>query len=159
MITKTASITNATAVAMTPFVILSQTGFFQDLTPEQLRKVAALSRMQQCDEGHHIYDIGEPATKAYVLVRGMVRLAIGLGERNTSAGDILRRGELFGWAALTPHSNLRIATASCLTPCRFLVIDGARLIGLMEDDHTLGYRLTTRLTRLITSTLTAFAAG
>ncbi len=151
--------TNQTAAANTPFVILSQTGFFRDLTPEQLRRVAALSRMQQCDAGHRVYNIGEPATKAYVLVRGMVRLAIGLGERNASAGDILRRGELFGWAALTPDSTVRIATASCLTPCRFLVIDGAELIGLMEEDHTLGYHLMTRLTRLITSTLTAFAAG
>ena len=151
--------TNQTVAAMTPFVILSQTSFFQDLTTEQLRGVADLSRMQECSEGQQIYNIGEPASTVYVLVRGMVRLAIGLGNRNASAGDILRRGEVFGWAALTPASSLRIATASCLTPCRFLAIDGAELIGLMEQDHTLGYRLMTQLNRLITGTLTAFAAG
>lgn len=151
--------TNQTAAAMTPFVILSQTGFFQDLTPDQLRSVAALSCMQECSQGQQIYNIGEPANMVYVLRRGMVRLAIGLGNRNASAGDILRRGEVFGWAALTPASSLRIATASCLTPCRFLAIDGAGLIGLMEDDHTMGYRLMIQLNRLITGTLTAFAAG
>ena len=32
---------------------------------------------------------------------------------------------MFGWAALTPPRNVRIATASCLAPCRFLVIDEA----------------------------------
>ena len=29
----------------------------------------------------------------------------------------------------------------------------------MEQDHTLGYRVMTQVTRLITSTLTAFAGG
>lgn len=156
---KTASMSTHTAIAATPFVILSQTGFFQGLTPDQLRRVAASSRMEQWDEGRQVYNIGEPATEAYVLVRGMVRLAIGLGERNASAGNILRRGEVFGWAALTPNSSVRIATASCLTPCQFLAIDGPSLIRLMEEDHTLGYRLMAQLNRLITSTLTAFAAG
>jgi toluene monooxygenase system ferredoxin subunit len=151
--------TNPTAAAMTPYVILSQTRFFGELSPEQLRRVAALSRMESCGEGEQIYNIGEAAPKVYVLVRGTVRLAIGLGKRHVSAGDILRRGEVFGWAALTPDSSLRIATASCLSACRLLAVDGAGVIALMEEDHTLGYRLMTQLNRLITGTLTTFAAG
>ena len=152
--------TNPSATtAMTPFVILSQTDFFRDLTPDQLRAVVELSCIQECSEGQLIYNIGESASTVYVLVHGMVRLAIGRGSRNASAGDILRRGEVFGWAALTPASSLRIATASCLTSCRFLAIDGAALIELMEGDHTLGYHLMTQLNLLITGTLTAFAAG
>ena len=71
----------------------------------------------------------------------------------------MRRGEVFGWAALTPSCNLRIATASCLTPCSLLAVDGAGLMAHMEQDHTLGYRVMTQVTRLITSTLTAFAGG
>jgi CRP-like cAMP-binding protein len=145
--------------AMTPFGILQQTAFFGDLNPAQLERVARLSEMQNCAESDKVYGIGDPARSVYVLVRGMVRLAVGLGERNASAGDILRRGEVFGWAAMTPSCSLRIATASCVTPCSFLAIDGAALIELMEADHTLGYRLTTQLNRLITSTLTAFAGG
>ena len=88
----------------------------------------------------------------------MVRLAIGLGNRSASAGDI-RRGEVFGWAALKPTRACASPPPSCLIPCRFLAIDGAELIGLMEQDHTLGYRLMTQLNRLITGTPTAFAAG
>ena len=37
--------------------------------------------------------------------------------------------------------------------------DGVGLMKLMEQDHTLGYRLMTQLTRLVTGTLTAFASG
>ena len=151
--------TNATTEETTPFRILSQTNFFGQLTPSQLECVTALSTVQDCEEGQQVYRVGDPANVVYVLVHGTVRHAIGFGNRNASVGDILRRGELFGWAALTPPRNVRIATACCLTHCRFLVIDGAGLIALMEHDHTLGYRLMTQLNRLITSTLTSFAGG
>lgn len=151
--------THHSADAATRGGILSHTDFFQGLTPGQIDCVAAVAEMQQFEGGRQIYRIGEPAKAVYVLVDGTVRLAIGFGGRNAQAGDIVRRGDLFGWAALTPGSNQRIATASCLSPCDILAFDGVDLINLMEQDHTLGYRLMTQLTRLITGTLTAFAGG
>ena len=151
--------TNPLATALTPVAILSRTRFFGQLTAKQLERVAALSEWQQYAEGQKVYRIGEPAAAVYVLVQGMVSLTINFGDRNASAGDIVRRGELFGWAALTPNCNLRIATASCLTSCSLLAVDGTGLVGLMEQDHTVGYRLMTQLSQLISGTLTAFAGG
>lgn len=151
--------TNESAKALTPVAILSQTVFFRELTPGQIERVAALSEMQQCKRDQQVYRIGEPAKAIYVLVQGTVRMAVDFGGRNASAGDVVRRGEVFGWAALTPSCNVRIATASCLTPCSFLAVDGAGLVRLMEQDHTLGYRVMKQLTLLITGTLTAFAGG
>ena len=151
--------TTQTNAAETPGGLLSQTHFFGGLTPSQLERIAGLSTVLECEAGQQVYRVGDPADRVYVLVHGTVRHAIGFGERHASVGDILRRGELFGWAALTPPRNVRIATASCLAPCRFLVIDGVGLIDLMEQDHTLGYRLMSQLNRLITGTLTSFAGG
>ncbi len=51
--------TNASAEAATPTVILAQTGFFRDLNPRQLGQVATLSEMQEWPEGHQVYAIGE----------------------------------------------------------------------------------------------------
>lgn len=146
-------------IGPTPTAVLSQTDFFKELSAAQIVRIAALSEIQDCGEGQQIYRLGEPARAVYVLMKGNVRMAIAFGGRNANAGDIVRRGEVFGWAALTPRCNLRIATASCLTPCVFLAIDGASLIELMEQDHTLGYILMKQLTQLITGTLTAFAVG
>lgn len=145
--------------ASKPATILAQTAFFGELDHAQIERVAALSRMQEYASGKQIYRIGEPATSVYVLVTGTVRMAIAYGGRNANAGDVVRRGEVFGWAALTPRCNLRIATATCVTPCRFLALDGAGLLGLMDEDHTLGYFTMKQLTQLITGTLTAFAGG
>ncbi len=151
--------TNQLADAAKPAAILSHTDFFRGLTPDQIDRVAAVCEMQQFESGHQVYHIGEPAKAVYVLVDGTVRMAIGFGGRNANTGDIVRRGDVFGWAALTPGCNQRIATASCLSPCDILAVDGVGLMNLMEQDHTLGYRLMTQLTRLITGTLTAFAGG
>lgn len=150
---------NKMAEARTPLGILSTTSFFGELNEQQLEAVSALCKLQECREGEQIYRVGEPASMVYVLVRGMVRLAVGYGERSTSTGSVLRRGDVFGWAALTPACNQRIATASCMTASSLLAIDGSNLLRLMERDHTLGYRLMSQLNRLITSTLSAFAGG
>lgn len=145
--------------ASTPAVVLARTAFFGDLNAVQIARVADLAEMQEGRGGEQIYRIGEPAKSVYVLMSGTVRMGIAYGSRNANAGDVVRRGEVFGWAALTPRSNLRIATASCLTDCRFLAVDGVGLTRLMEEDHTLGYLVMKQLTQLITGTLTAFAGG
>lgn len=148
-----------TPVATPAASVLEQTRFFGDLTPPQLQRVAALGTLEQRAEGEVLYRTGEPARDMYVLVQGLVRMAVGYHGRSASGGDVLRRGEVFGWAALTPTCNLRVATASCLAPCVLLALNGERLLALMEQDHTIGYRLTTQLTRLITGTLSALAGG
>jgi hypothetical protein len=142
-----------------PADVLSQTDFFAVLTPDQLRRVGSISQIQEHAEGVRIYNHGDPAKYFYVLAAGMVRFAIGFGNRKASAGDILRRGNVFGWAALTPGAKCRIATASCVTHCTVLAIDGDTLNDLMEQDTALGFQLMKQLNLLVTGTLTAFAAG
>ncbi|MEB0012971.1 cyclic nucleotide-binding domain-containing protein [Glaciimonas sp. CA11.2] len=138
---------------------MTQTKFFSGLSESQLALVASVSRVEEWPSGHSIYKIGENANTLYVLMDGMVRFAISLGSRETSAGDILHRGQVFGWSSLTPTSNIRLATASCMTTCKILAIDGKGLSSIMEQDHTIGYRVLTQVTALITGTLVAFACG
>ena len=139
--------------------VLEQTDFFSVLTDEQRAGVSRICRRQDFPEAQPIYNHGELAKYFYVLAEGTVRFAVGFGRRNASAGDMLRRGNVFGWAALTPTTKYRIATASCLTPCAVLAIDGDEFLGLMEQDNALGFQVMKQLNLLITGTLTAFAAG
>ena len=144
---------------LTPIQVLAHTDFFGGIDAKRLEHIAAISELQQHREGSHIYNLGEPAKNLYVLVDGMVRFAIGFGNRNASAGEILRRGQVFGWAALAPSVKQRIATGTCLSPCTVLAIDGQALNDLMERDNALGFRVMKQLNVLITGTLTAYAAG
>ena len=115
--------------------------------------------MRSFPEDTRIYTVGDPIDDFYVLADGVVRFTLGLGKRETSAGDIIRRGDVFGWAPLVEGHPRRIATAYCLTPCEVVAIDGGALNALMESDAPLGYSLMKKLAVLLTSELVAFAAG
>lgn len=139
--------------------ILAQTAFFSALTPQQIRQISALGRIEHYPQDTRIYGLGDNAADFYVLIDGMVRFTIGLGNRQTHAGQILKRGELFGWAALMENTQQRIAAALAITPCTVIAVNGDQLLVLMDQDHTLGYRIMQQLNVLITGNLTSFASG
>ena len=139
--------------------LLGEARFFAGLTKSQLERVAQIARMRSFPKDTRIYTVGDAVDDFYVLADGMLRFTLGLGKRDTSAGDIIRRGEVFGWAPLVEGHARRIATAYCLTACEVVAIDGAALNRLMEADSDLGFRLMKKLAVLLTSELVAFAAG
>ena len=139
--------------------VLAEARFFSGLTEEQRAQIAALASVKTFPQDTRIYTIGDAVDDFYVLAEGMVRFTLGLGKRETSAGDIIRRGDVFGWAPLVEGQPRRIATAYCLTACAVVAIDGAGLMALMEGEASLGYGLMKKLAVLLTSELVAFAAG
>jgi CRP-like cAMP-binding protein len=139
--------------------VLAEARFFSGLTRPQLERVAALGRMRSFPKDTRIYTVGDTVDDFYILGDGMVRFTLGLGKRETSAGEIIRRGEVFGGAPLVEGHARRSATAYCLTPCEVVAIDGAALNALMESDVALGYALLKKLAVLLTSELVTFAAG
>ena len=139
--------------------VLAQARFFSGLSKPQLERVAALGRVRSFPQDTRIYTVGDAVDYFYVLADGMVRFTLGLGKRETSAGDIIRRGDVFGWAPLVENQPRRIATAYCLTACEVVAIDGAALMALMESEASIGYALMKKLAVLLTSELVAFAAG
>ena len=139
--------------------VLSQARFFSGLDKSQLERVAALGRARSFPADTRIYTVGDTVDDFYVLADGMIRFTLGLTKRDTAAGDIIRRGDVFGWAPLVEGHARRIATAYCLTACEVVAIDGAALNGLMEADSALGFALLKKLAVLLTSELVAFAAG
>jgi 3-methyl-2-oxobutanoate hydroxymethyltransferase len=139
--------------------VLAQARFFSGLVRPQLERVGALAKLRTFPKDTRIYVVGDPVDDFYVLADGMVRFTLGLGKRETSAGEIIRRGDVFGWAALVAGHSRRIATAYCLTPCEVLAINGAELLALMDADPALGYALMKQLAALLTSELVTFAAG
>jgi CRP-like cAMP-binding protein len=139
--------------------VLAEARFFSGLDGAQLARVAALGRARSFPQDTRIYTVGDAVDDFYVLADGMVRFTLGLGKRDTAAGDIIRRGDVFGWAPLVEGHARRIATAYCLTPCEVIAIDGSALVRLMESEPVLGYALLKKLAVLLTSELVAFAAG
>ncbi|MEO5694527.1 MAG: cyclic nucleotide-binding domain-containing protein [Usitatibacter sp.] len=133
--------------------------FFSRLDARQLDRLAGVGRLLAFPQDTRIYTIGDEVDDFYVLAEGTVRFTLGLGKRETAAGDIIRRGDVFGWAALVEGYSRRIATAYCLTACEVVALDGAALRAFMDSDPLAGYLVMKQLAVLLTSELTAFAAG
>jgi CRP-like cAMP-binding protein len=134
-------------------------GFFGRLAPAVLERLAGIGRVVDFPQDTRIYTIGDTVDDFYVLAEGAVRFTLGLGKRETAAGDIIRRGEVFGWAAVVEGYSRRIATAYCITACEVVALDGPGLRAFMDDDPLAGYLIMKQLAVLLTSELTAFAAG
>lgn len=86
------------ALSLDCAAVLGQARFFSGLSKAELGRVAALGRMRTFPQDTRIYTIGDAVDYFYVLAEGMVRFTLGLGKRDTTAGDIIRRGDVFGWA-------------------------------------------------------------
>lgn len=138
---------------------LAASAFFADLTTDQLEALAPLFRVEEYPRGAEIYNLGDQAVDFYVLVEGLVRFTIGRGGRQATAGELIRSGEIFGWAAVVERAQRRIATAYCLTACRVLAINGNEFLKAMDRDHSMGYHVMKQLNFLITGELTSFASG
>jgi toluene monooxygenase system ferredoxin subunit len=139
--------------------VLAQARFFTGLDRAQLDRIAALGQTRSFQADTRIYTVGDAVDHFYVLADGMVRFTLGLSKRDTAAGDIIHRGDVFGWAALVEGHRQRIATAYCLTACEVVALDGTALTRLMETDARIGFAVMKKLAVLLTSELVALAAG
>jgi toluene monooxygenase system ferredoxin subunit len=112
-------------------------------------KLAALARREEYDQGAVIYGVGDPAEDFFVLDSGRVEFRIGRDERTSPAGFMLRKGEVFGWAALLDSHPRRIASARCVERSAVLRIDGKQTLNALEADPASGFLVMKRLSALI----------
>jgi len=122
---------------------------FTGASEATLAALAALARREEYDQGAAIYVVGDPADDFFVLDSGRVEFRIGRDERTSPAGFMLRKGEVFGWAALLDGHPRRIASARCLERSAVLRIDGKRTLKALEADPASGYLVMKRLSALI----------
>jgi toluene monooxygenase system ferredoxin subunit len=62
---------------------------------------------------------------------------------------MLKKGKVFGWAALLEGYLARIASARCLEASSLLRINGRAALGVLEDDPSASFIVMRRLAVLI----------
>lgn len=145
-------------IYLIPPSALDSSELFKGLPQETLAKLQALCRPETHHEGSTLYRVGDAAEDLYILESGRVEFLIGRDDRTTPAGFVLRRGEVFGWAALMDGQPVRIAKATCLEESAVLRINGKEVLKALESDPAAGYLVMRRLAELITRYLTASGA-
>lgn len=125
---------------------LSAGELFQGIGAATLQALMQLARREELAEGGVLYRPGDPAEDFFVLESGRVEFQIGRAER---AGFMLKKGEVFGWAALLDGYPARIASARCLEQSSVLRINGRAALGVLEKDPAAGFVVMRRLAALI----------
>jgi toluene monooxygenase system ferredoxin subunit len=128
---------------------------FNGLAARTLEALAALAKVEEHAKGATLYRPGDPAEDLYVLDAGRVEFLIGRGEHAAPGGFMLKKGEVFGWAALLDGYPNRIASARCLEDSRLLRINGKRALGVLEQDSQAGFVVMRRLAALVARYLAA----
>lgn len=131
---------------------------FAGIAEETLAKIKALATREEYPQGGTLYTVGDPAEDFYVLESGRVEFLIGRDERTRPAGFMLRKGEVFGWAALLESQPVRIAKATCLERSTLLRVNGKRVLNVLEADPASGYLVMRRLSSLIARYLASSGA-
>jgi toluene monooxygenase system ferredoxin subunit len=131
---------------------------FNGIGKGTLEALTRLAQREEFAEGSVIYRLGDPADDFFALESGRVEFQIGRDERVNPAGFMLRKGEVFGWAALLENHPQRIASARALERSALLRINGKQALKLLETDPASGYLVMRRLSGLIARFLAAAGA-
>jgi toluene monooxygenase system ferredoxin subunit len=122
---------------------------FNGLNSLILEKLSSLARRESHPAGAVLYKPGDPADDLYVLDSGRIEFLVGRGDRAAPGGFMLRKGEVFGWAALLEGYPARIASARCVEDSSVLRINGRAVLGVLEGDPAAGFAVMRRLSALI----------
>jgi len=137
---------------------LSVAELFAGIGEDTLAQINALARREEYQQGGTLYEMGDAADDFYVLESGRVEFLIGRDDRTRPAGFMLRKGEVFGWAALLDSQPLRIARATCLERSTLLRINGKAALRVLESDPAAGFVVMRRLAGLIARYLASSGA-
>lgn len=131
---------------------------FNGLNSSMIEKLASLARRESHPAGALLYRPGDPAEDFFVLDSGRIEFLLGRGDRAAPGGFMLRKGEVFGWAALLEGTPARIASARCLEDSSVLRINGKAALGVLEGDPAAGFTVMRRLAALIARYLASSGA-
>jgi toluene monooxygenase system ferredoxin subunit len=145
-------------VYLAPPNVLAASELFAGLPAGTLSRLSELGRSETYDEGVSLYRIGDAADNLFILESGRVEFLLGRDERVSPAGFVLRKGEVFGWAALLDSQPKRIARATCLEKSSLIRMHGREVLKVLESDPGSGYVVMRRLAELVARYLSASGA-
>lgn len=128
---------------------LQASELFRGASDTAIARLDALARREQYDSPATLYERGDPADDLYILESGRVEFLIGREDRTSPAGFMLRKGEVFGWAALLEDHPRRIARAACMEKSTVLRLNGAAVLQALAEEPATGYLVMRQLSTLI----------
>ena len=134
--------------------VLINSRLFNELTDEELDRVAGLGRQEVYPEGATIFAESAMTGDLYIIDVGKVgmemKLSVYPGLAQQATVEILIEGEAFGWSAVL-GSPVYTMSATAVEPVRVVALDGERLHALFDETPDMGYRVMSGLVDVVAS--------
>jgi CRP/FNR family transcriptional regulator, cyclic AMP receptor protein len=122
---------------------LQRVPLFSGFDEDELRRVAALSRIVEVSAGTVVTQIGDVGDSFFVIIDGMAAVRTPVG-----AGGQLQPGDFFGEMSLL-DGDPRSATIVATTDLRLLVVERSHFWRLLDETPDLIRRMLTILSRRV----------
>ncbi|MGB2869746.1 MAG: cyclic nucleotide-binding domain-containing protein [Bacteroidota bacterium] len=132
--------------------LLSKVPAFANLTPRELKEVAAIVHKRSYRLGEPVFYQGDPGLGMYIVQEGNVAITISDKDSNEREVAVLTEGDFFGEMALLDESP-RSANAVCKTDCLLIGFFRPDLFDLIEKKTTLGIKIVLKLAEIVAQRL------
>lgn len=133
--------------------LLRKVPVFHGLTSEELQSVADISDFRRYSANEVIFGESTGDREMYVLVKGRVRIELGIrGRTDCATVHRVGEGELFGELALLSRGR-RSATAHCETDSEAIAMGREALLDLFDRDNHVGYVVAMNLASILATRL------
>ena len=113
--------------------ILANIPLFQEMSPEEIERIALGTCAQDFARGDVLFQRGDPSTGFYVVVHGRVKLALSSPQGVEKVVELFGPGQSFGEAVMFLNKPLPVY-AQALTDCLTLHINKDVIFGGIEND-------------------------
>jgi CRP-like cAMP-binding protein len=130
-----------------PIEKLEKHELFGLLSPNEIKRLSAVSGVAKLKEGDRIYSEGVPASHLFILIKGRVEL-----KRPTKGGisllvEDLIAGGIFGVSSLM-GTDRYLLNAECVEDSEVLKIEVKVLLQILDENPVVGYALQRRISQI-----------
>jgi CRP-like cAMP-binding protein len=122
------------------FAELKKIYLLENLDDSMLGKMLPFTQMHLFGDRAVIFKEGQQAENFYMLLKGKVVLEVEASESIMISLGSVKSGYSFGWSALLRGSKYT-SYAVCVEPCEVIAIPGNIFLQLLEENHSMGYRV------------------
>jgi CRP-like cAMP-binding protein len=130
-----------------PIEKLEKHELFGLLSPNEIKRLSAVTGVARLREGDRIYSEGVPASHLFVLIKGRVELKRPIKGGTNLLMDDLMPGNIFGVSSLM-GADRYLLNAECVEDSEVLKIEGKILRQILDENPVVGYAMQRRVSQV-----------
>jgi len=128
--------------------------FFSETKPEHLSILASGAKSARFEPRQLLFRQGEPANQFYLIESGKIALEAHEPADGTLLVQTIGAGDVLGWSWLFPPFVWHFQ-ARAIEPSAAIILSGAHLLMVAEQNHEFGYELMKRVAQVVIQRLQA----